>query len=57
MTGFDWKGRSGDLSRERVAELSARLGERLMRDSGEVADASVFDAARGFAAWLGLVPR
>ena len=37
MTGFDWKGRSGDLSRERMAELSARLGERLMRDSGEVA--------------------
>ena len=37
MTVFDWKGRSGDLSRERMAELSARLGERLMRDSGEVA--------------------
>ena len=37
MTGFDWKGRSGDLSRERMAALSARLGERLMRDSGEVA--------------------
>ncbi len=27
MTVFDWKGRSGDLSRERMAELSARLGE------------------------------
>ena len=37
MTVFDWKGRSGDLSREQMAELSARLGERLMRDSGEVA--------------------
>ena len=37
MTVFDWKGRSGDLSRERMAGLSARLGERLMRDSGEVA--------------------
>ena len=37
MKVFDWKGRSGDLSRERMAELSARLGERLMRDSGEVA--------------------
>ena len=37
MTVFDWKGRSGDLSRERMAELSARLGEQLMRDSGEVA--------------------
>ena len=37
MTVFDWKGRSGDLSRERMAELSARPGERLMRDSGEVA--------------------
>ena len=37
MTVFDWMGRSGDLSRERMAELSARLGERLMRDSGEVA--------------------
>ena len=37
MTVFDWKGRSGDLSRERMAELSARLGERLMRNSGEVA--------------------
>ena len=37
MTVFDWKGRSGYLSRERLAELSARLGERLMRDSGEVA--------------------
>ena len=37
MTVFDWKGRSGYLSRERMAELSARLGERLMRDSGEVA--------------------
>ncbi len=37
MTVFDGKGRSGDLSRERMAELSARLGERLMRDSGEVA--------------------
>ena len=37
MKVFDWKGRSGDLSRERMAALSARLGERLMRDSGEVA--------------------
>ena len=37
MKVFDWKGRSGYLSRERMAELSARLGERLMRDSGEVA--------------------
>ena len=37
MKVFDWKGRSGDLSREQMAELSARLGERLMRDSGEVA--------------------
>ncbi len=37
MTVFDWKGRSGDLSRERMVALSARLGERLMRDSGEVA--------------------
>ena len=37
MTVFDWKGRSGYLSRERMAELSARLGERLMRDSSEVA--------------------
>ena len=37
MKVFDWKGRSGDLSRERMAELSARLGEQLMRDSGEVA--------------------
>ena len=37
MKAFDWKGRSGYLSRERMAELSARLGERLMRDSGEVA--------------------
>ncbi len=37
MTVFDWKGRSCDLSRERMAKLSARLGERLMRDSGEVA--------------------
>ena len=37
MTVFDGKGRSGDLSRERMAEPSARLGERLMRDSGEVA--------------------
>ena len=37
MKVFDWKGRSGDLSRERMAELSARLGERLMCDSGEVA--------------------
>ena len=37
MTVFDWKGRSGDLSRERMAELSARRGERLMRDSGGVA--------------------
>ena len=37
MTVFDWKGRSGYLSREQMAELSARLGERLMRDSGEVA--------------------
>ena len=37
MKVFDGKGRSGDLSRERMAELSARLGERLMRDSGEVA--------------------
>ena len=37
MTVFDWKGRSGDLSRERMAALSARPSERLMRDSGEVA--------------------
>ena len=37
MKVFDWKGRSGYLSREQMAELSARLGERLMRDSGEVA--------------------
>ena len=37
MTVFDWKGRSGYLSREQMAALSARLGERLMRDSGEVA--------------------
>ena len=37
MKVFDWKRRSGYLSRERMAELSARLGERLMRDSGEVA--------------------
>ena len=37
MKVFDWKGRSGYLSRERMAELSAWLGERLMRDSGEVA--------------------
>ncbi len=37
MKVFDWKGRSGDLSREQMAELSARLGEQLMRDSGEVA--------------------
>ena len=37
MKVFDWKGRSGYLSRERMAEPSARLGERLMRDSGEVA--------------------
>ena len=37
MKVFDGKGRSGDLSRERMAELSARPGERLMRDSGEVA--------------------
>ena len=37
MKVFDWKGRSGDLSREQMAELSARPGERLMRDSGEVA--------------------
>ena len=43
MTMFDWKERSGYLSRERMAELSARLGERLMRDSGEVA---VYIAAR-----------
>ena len=37
MTVFDWEGRSGYLSRERMTELSARLGERLMRDSREVA--------------------
>ena len=43
MKVFDWKGRSGYLSRERMAELSARLGERLMRDSGEVA---AYSAAR-----------
>jgi len=28
MKVFDWKGRSGNLSRERMAELSARPGER-----------------------------
>jgi transposase len=34
---FDWHGRQGHLSREQEAELSAHLGERLYRDTGEVA--------------------
>ncbi len=37
MTLFDWHGRPGHLSREQEAELSAHLGERLYRDTGEVA--------------------
>ena len=37
MTLFDWHGRPGHLSRAREAELSAHLGERLYRDTGEVA--------------------
>ena len=52
MTVFDWKGRSGDLSRERMAELSARLGERLMRDSGEVAAYGVVYSPSGCVALL-----
>ncbi len=37
MTLFDWHGRSGHLSREQEAELSAHLSQRLYRDTGEVA--------------------
>jgi len=37
MILFDWHGRSGHLSLEQEAELSAHLSERLYRDSGEVA--------------------
>ena len=37
LTTFDWHGRSGHLSREQEAELSAHLGDRLCRDSSEVA--------------------
>ncbi len=37
LTTFDWHGRSGHLSREQEAELSAHLGGRLCRDSSEVA--------------------
>ncbi len=34
---FDWHGRPGHLSPSQEAELSAHLGERLYRDTGEVA--------------------
>ncbi len=34
---FDWHGRSGHLSQAQEAELSAHLGERLYRDTGEIA--------------------
>ncbi len=37
MKVFDWKGRNRYLSREQEAELTVRLGERLYRDSSEVA--------------------
>ena len=37
MRLFDGQGRRGHLSRAQEAELSVRLGERLMRDSKEVA--------------------
>ena len=37
LTLFDWHGRPGHLSREQEAELSAHLGARLYRDTGEVA--------------------
>jgi transposase len=37
MTLFDWHGRPGHLSREQEDELSAHLGERFYRDTGEVA--------------------
>ena len=37
LTLFDWHGRSGYLSREQEAELSAHLSGRLYRDRGEVA--------------------
>ncbi len=37
LTLFDWHGRPGHLSQAQEAELSAHLGERLYRDTGEVA--------------------
>ena len=37
MTLFDWHGRPGHLSLAQEAELTLHLGERLYRDSGEVA--------------------
>jgi transposase len=37
MILFDWHGRSGHLSRAQEAALAAHLGNRLYRDSGEVA--------------------
>ncbi len=37
LTLFDWHGRAGHLSWEQEAELSAHLGARLYRDTGEVA--------------------
>ena len=37
LTLFDWPGGPGHLSREQEADLSAHLGERLYRDTGEVA--------------------
>ena len=54
MKVFDWQGRSGDLSRERMAELSARLGERLMGDSGEMGRGLRPFGLRGAAASPGL---
>jgi hypothetical protein len=37
MTLFDWHGRPGHLSQAQEAELTLHLGERLYRDTGEVA--------------------
>ena len=47
MTLFDWHGRPGHLSQAQEAELTRHLGERLYRDTGEVA--SHIKAAYGVA--------